>query len=58
MADKTCASCRFMFTESPFDRSYGQCRRFPPTYPHPDISFPEICDKDWCGEHQPKEPNQ
>ena len=48
----TCETCRWMNQKSPFDRSYGQCRRYPPTHAHKDMSFPEVSDDDWCGEHK------
>lgn len=49
-----CETCRFMYTGGPFDRSYGQCRRFPPVVTERDPTcFPEVRDADWCGEYQP-----
>jgi hypothetical protein len=50
----TCATCRFQdprWSQEP-ERFDGVCRRQPPT----SAGFPMVTPRDWCGEHQPKEP--
>lgn len=56
---QSCATCRFF---SPTDRNdFGHCRRRAPRVGRETgwhEMFPNVTGKDWCGEHEPKGPDQ
>jgi hypothetical protein len=49
----TCGSCYFCFSENTGDYTVKRaCHRNPPTVRANGLSqFPEVNEKDWCGEH-------